>query len=110
MTEANTGDIAVKLKAKRSRDVDEIMADVRAQIAAQEPAIDVEFMQVLQDMIGDLTSAPEPMQIKLFSQDPDLLRQWAPRVAETHQARFPAWWMCWTASRTPSAGRPLLSR
>ncbi len=42
----------------------------------------VEFVQVLQDMIGDLTSEPEPVQIKLFSQDPALLEAWAPKVAE----------------------------
>ena len=40
-------------------------------------------MQVLQDMIGDLTSEPEPVQIKLFSQDPALLESWAPRVADS---------------------------
>ena len=32
VTEANTGDILVKLKAKRDRDIEEIMADVRAEI------------------------------------------------------------------------------
>ncbi len=83
VTEANTGDIAVKLKSKRSRSVDEIVADLRAQIAKQEPGIDVEFIQVLQDMIGDLSNAPEPVQIKLFSPDAALLSQWAPKVAES---------------------------
>ena len=73
VTEANRGDILVKLKAKRSRDIEEIIADVRADIKQQEPALDIEFVQVLQDMIGDLTSAPEPIQIKLFSQDPKQL-------------------------------------
>ena len=82
VTEANTGDILVKLKAKRKRDIEDIMADVRADIKQQEPALDVEFIQVLQDMIGDLTSAPEPIQIKLFSQDPKQLEQWAPKVAD----------------------------
>ncbi len=82
VTEANYGDILVKLKAKRDRGIDEIMADMRAKIAQQEPAVEVEFTQVLQDMIGDLTSAPEPIQIKLFSQDPKQLEEWAPRVAE----------------------------
>ena len=33
-------------------------------------------------MIGDLTSAPQPIQIKLFSQDPKQLEEWAPRVAD----------------------------
>ncbi len=57
------------------------MADVRADIKKQEPALDIELIQILQDMIGDLTSAPEPIQIKLFSQDPKLLEEWAPKVA-----------------------------
>jgi len=82
VTEANTGDILVKLKAKRSRDIEDIISDVRADIKHQEPALDIEFIQVLQDMIGDLTSAPEPIQIKLFSQDPKQLEEWAPKVAD----------------------------
>ncbi len=82
VTEANSGDILVKLKAKRDRDIDEIMADVRADIKKEEPALDVDFIQVLQDMIGDLTSAPQPIEIKLFSQDPKQLEEWAPKVAE----------------------------
>ena len=82
VTEANTGDVSVKLKAKRSRSVEDIMADVREEVAQQEPELDIELIQVLQDMIGDLTSAPEPVQIKLFSQDPKLLEEWAPKVAD----------------------------
>ena len=70
VTEANTGDILVKLKAKRKRAIDDIISEVPAHIKQQEPALDIEFIQALQDMIGDLTSAPEPIQIKLFSQDP----------------------------------------
>jgi len=82
VTEANRGDIAIKLKSKRSRDVEEIISELRARIAREEPAIFVEFVQVLQDMIGDLSNAAEPVQIKLFSPDAALLREWAPRVAE----------------------------
>jgi len=85
VTEANSGDVLVKLKPKRDRDVEEVMADVRAKIKQQEPALDLDFIQVLQDMIGDLTSAPEPIQIKLFSEDPKLLEEWAPKVAEAIQ-------------------------
>jgi CzcA family heavy metal efflux pump len=82
VTEANTGDIAVKLKTRRSRSVDDVIAELRTKIKQQEPGIDVEFIQVLQDMIGDLSNAPEPVQIKLFSPDPAVLKQWAPRVAD----------------------------
>ncbi len=83
VTEANRGDILVKLKKDRSRDIEEIMADVRSKVTVQEPAVRVEFVQVLQDMIGDLTSEPEPIQIKLFSQDPAILETWASKVAGT---------------------------
>jgi CzcA family heavy metal efflux pump len=83
VTEANTGDISVKLKRQRDRSTDEVIADVRAKVKKAEPVLDVEFPQLLQDMIGDLTNAPEPVVIKLFSQDPELLRAWAPKVGDT---------------------------
>jgi len=82
VTEANTGDISVKLKLSRSRDIEEVIADVRAKIKTEEPAIDVEFVQVLQDMISDLTGEPQPVEIKLFSQDAAVLEEWAPKVAD----------------------------
>jgi CzcA family heavy metal efflux pump len=78
--EANTGDFTVKLKAKRSRGIDDVMEDVRQQIRATEPELDIEFTQVLQDMIGDLSNAPEPIQIKLFANDPAMLEQLGLRV------------------------------
>ena len=82
VTEPNTGDFAVKLKAKRSRGVDQVIADVRARVTKAQPGLDVEFIQVLQDMIGDLTGAPEPVVVKLFADDPDLLATWASQVAD----------------------------
>ncbi len=83
VTEANTGDISVKLKDKHKGSADDVMQEARAQIKEQEPALDVEFVQTLQDMIGDLTGAPEPVQIKLFSTNAELLSQWAPRLADS---------------------------
>ena len=82
VTEANRGDIAVKLKSKRDRSGEEIMSELRAKVEQQEPGLEVEFVQVLQDMIGDLSNAPEPVQIKLFSPDAALLEQWAPKVGD----------------------------
>lgn len=81
VTEANTGDITVSLKRKRSRGIDEVIADVRHQIKATEPELDIAFAQVLQDVIGDLSSAPEPVEIKLFCSDAAVLNNVAPRVA-----------------------------
>jgi multidrug efflux pump subunit AcrB len=82
VTEANTGDISVKLKDKRSRSVEQIMDDVRGKVTSAEPAVDVDFHQVLEDMIGDLTGDPKPVMIRLYSDDVDALTQWAPRVGD----------------------------
>jgi CzcA family heavy metal efflux pump len=82
VTEANRGDFTVKLKSKRSRSVDEITSDLRAQIESSEPATKVEFVQILQDMIGDLSNQPEPVVVRLYSQDGKLLNETGPRVAE----------------------------
>ena len=93
VTEANQGDISVKLKPmapflsrffgsvsanQRARSGEDVIAGVRAKITQAEPLLDVKFPQLLQDMIGDLTSAPQPVVIKLFNEDGDLLRHWAP--------------------------------
>ncbi|MES2390717.1 MAG: efflux RND transporter permease subunit [Acidobacteriota bacterium] len=82
VTEANTGDFTVKLKADRKRAIDDVISDVRAEIKKTEPELDVEFTQVLQDMINDLSNAPEPIQIKLSADDPELLYALGPRVAD----------------------------
>jgi CzcA family heavy metal efflux pump len=82
VTEANRGDFTVKLKPKRSRSFDEITSDLRAQIESSEPATKVEFVQILQDMIGDLSNQPEPVVIRLYSQDGKLLNETGPRVAD----------------------------
>ena len=82
VTEANRGDIAVKLKQKRSRSTEQVVEQLRAQIAREEPGITVEFVEVLQDMIGDLSNEPEDVFIKLFNSDPAKLQEWAAKVAD----------------------------
>jgi len=82
VTEANTGDFSVRLKRDRDRGIDEVISDLREKVNKKYPQLDIEFIQVLQDMIGDLTSSPEPIEIKLFSPDPALLKKWAPKVGE----------------------------
>lgn len=82
VTESNYGDITVTLKKDRRRGIDDVIADVREEIKKTEPELDVEFTQVLQDNIGDLSNAPEPIQIKLFASDPAELAGLGPRVAD----------------------------
>lgn len=82
VTESNTGDFTVMLTSHRSRGIEAVMEDARERIHAAEPELDIEFTQTLQDMIGDLSNAPEPIQIKLFSPDQNLLNQLGPRVGD----------------------------
>jgi len=82
VTEANTGDFLIKLKPLPRRSVDQIISGLRDKIGDEYPQLDIEFPQVLQDQIGDLTSSPEPIEVKLFSENPDLLKEWAPKVGD----------------------------
>lgn len=82
VTESNFSDFTVRLKRNRSRGIDEIMAELRGKIRAAEPELDIEFTQTLQDMIGDLSNAPEPIQIKIYSPDEKILEQLGPQVGK----------------------------
>ncbi len=82
VTEANTGDFLIRLKNDRERGMEEVISDARKQVNAAYPQLDVEFIQILQDMIGDLSNSPEPIEIKMFAQDPALLKKWSPKVAD----------------------------
>jgi len=79
VTEANSGDISVRLK-RGMRSTQEVIADVRARVNQRYPTLDTDFIQILQDQIGDLSSSPDPIEIKLFSQNFELLKQWGPKL------------------------------
>ena len=83
MTEANTGDFFVRLKPFPRRGIEEVMNDVRDEIEKHIPGLQVELLQLMEDLIGDLTSVPQPIEIKLYSDDEQLLRMLPLRVAET---------------------------
>jgi len=82
VTEPNTGDFAVKLKPGHKRSTEEVISDLREQIAEAEPALDVEFVGILPDVIGDLQGNPEPIEVKLFSEDAAALQATADKVEE----------------------------
>jgi CzcA family heavy metal efflux pump len=73
-TQQNTGDILVRLKARgQRRPADEVISDLRDKFAEAAPQLEIEFIQLLQDMIGDLEGAPTPIEIKVFGDDPETL-------------------------------------
>jgi CzcA family heavy metal efflux pump len=80
VTEPNTGDFAVKLKPGHQRATADVIAGLRQQIAESEPALQVEFLGIVPDVIGDLQGNPEPIEIKLFSEDAAALEAKADEV------------------------------
>jgi len=75
------GDIAVALKSRRGRGIEEIMDEQRARVAQVAPGLRVEFIQVLADLLGDLEGAPQPIEVKIFGPDPRTLRTLAREAA-----------------------------
>ncbi len=82
LTEVNNGDYMVKLKRKRSRGIEEVIDDVRDRIESTQPSLQIEFGQLMMDVIGDLTNNPSPIEIKLFGDDADLLHTKAEEVKQ----------------------------
>src|SRR5438477_3787302 len=83
VTEANTGDFFVRLKPFPRRGIEAVMDDVRTQIEKHIPGLQIETLQLMEDLIGDLTSVPQPIEIKVYSDDDQLLRTLAPKIADT---------------------------
>ncbi|HEY6420011.1 MAG TPA: efflux RND transporter permease subunit [Candidatus Binataceae bacterium] len=83
LTESNRGDMSVRLKARRSRDINAIIDSVRQRILATVPGVNIEFSQMLQDLLGDLSGTPEPVEVKVFGADEPAIEETARRVAES---------------------------
>ncbi len=81
LTESNRGDFSVLLKARRERSIDEVMDSIRRRILASVPGVRIEFSQVLQDLIGDLSGTPEPIEVKVFGSDQAAIEATARRAA-----------------------------
>jgi CzcA family heavy metal efflux pump len=83
-TEQNTGDILVRLKPRsaREKDVDEVISEQREKFAEALPGMEIEFVKLLQDMLGDLQGVPEPVEVKVFGDDIGTLATVAERIEE----------------------------
>src|SRR6185503_943693 len=80
VTEPNTGDFAVKLKPDHKRSTQQVISELRDQIKESQPALDIEFVGIVPDVIGDLQGNPEPIEVKLFSEDAAALQEKAEEV------------------------------
>jgi len=81
ITEPNRGDYLIQLKKKRDKTTEEVISDLRQKIAANQPALRIDFGQVITDMLGDLMSSVQPIEVKIFGDDPQKLQNLAKQVA-----------------------------
>ena len=87
ITEPNTGDFLIKLKPKRDKTLEEVTSELRAKIVSSEPAITVEFVHILEDLVGDLAWSPKPIEIKVYHENEKIFKdvahdisEWLPKV------------------------------
>ena len=82
ITEPNTGDYLIQLKKSRTKSTEEVISDLRAKIEANQPALRIDMGQVISDMLGDLMSSVQPIEIKIFGNDQQKLQTLSKQVAE----------------------------
>jgi CzcA family heavy metal efflux pump len=82
LTESNVGDFSVRLRSNRTRSIDEVMNSIRERTLATVPGVSIDFSQLLQDMIGDLSGTPQPVVIKVFGADQNAIETTAIDVAK----------------------------
>jgi len=83
ITEPNRGDYLIELNSKRTRTTDQVSDEIRKKIESTLPALTVDFGQVIGDMLGDLMSSVQPIEIKIFGSDHDKLLQLSKQVADS---------------------------
>jgi Cu/Ag efflux pump CusA len=80
ITEPNTGDYLIQLKKKRDRSTEEVIADIRKQIETTQPALVIDFGQVIGDMLGDLMESVQPIEIKIYGDNIQKLHDFSEQV------------------------------
>jgi CzcA family heavy metal efflux pump len=81
ITEPNNGDYLIQLKDDRKRSTVEVIDDIRKRIEATQPSLEIDFGQVIGDMLGDLMASVQPIEIKIFGSDQNMLNELAKQVA-----------------------------
>ncbi|MDD4754831.1 MAG: efflux RND transporter permease subunit [Prolixibacteraceae bacterium] len=81
ITEPSRGDYLIKLKTDRSLSTGQVIDKIRVQIEEKLPALTVDFGQVIGDMLGDLMSSTQPIEIKLFGNDEKQIQEYSAKIA-----------------------------
>jgi CzcA family heavy metal efflux pump len=81
ITEPNNGDFLIQLKNNRKKTTIDVIDDIRKKIEETQPALQIDFGQVIGDMLGDLMASVQPIEIKIFGSDQNVLNELAKQVA-----------------------------
>jgi CzcA family heavy metal efflux pump len=81
-TRSYTGDFFIRLKEFPRPPIEQIMAAIRQRIHQRVPGLKIDTTQMMQDLIGDLTAVPQPIEIKIFSDSGPLLNAQAMKVKQ----------------------------
>jgi len=82
ITEPNTGDYLIQLKHNRTKSTAEVISEIRRHIENTQPALVIDFGQVIGDMLGDLMSSTQPIEVKVFGNDQEKLQVLSKKVAD----------------------------
>ena len=66
---ANEGDYSIQLKHNRTKSTEEVINDLRHDISAKIPVLNIEFGQRIADLLGDLIGKAQPIEVKIFGDD-----------------------------------------
>src|SRR5262249_13942445 len=80
ITEPNSGDYLIQLKKDRKRSTEEVIADIRKKIESTQPALQIDFGQVIGDMLGDLMASVQPIEIKVYGNDNNKLHELSEQI------------------------------
>ncbi len=83
ITEPNRGDYLIQLRKKRNRTTDDVISELRRKIESTQPGLRIDFGQVIGDMLGDLMTSVQPIEIKIFGDNQQKLQALSSQVANT---------------------------
>jgi len=82
ITEPNSGDYLIQLRKDRKRSTNDVIDEIRQKVESTQPALQIDFGQVIGDMLGDLMSSTQPIEIKIYGDNVTVLQNLARQVAE----------------------------
>jgi cobalt-zinc-cadmium resistance protein CzcA len=86
ITEPSRGDYLIELHKKRTRTTNQISDEIRKKVENAMPTLICDFGQVITDMLGDLMSSAQPVEIKIFGDKHEKIKELSAQIADSVEA------------------------